>query len=148
MLTAGKWVSSVLAGGIALGAIMGAAADPTIKDPPPQWWQLAGTDTSISPSNQVFAEVGPYDLDVHSGYRPDLDYDAEVWALPLPDLDFAYYEYKEPPPPAADVSPPAAEVETAADQAVEAVGEATQVAQAEPATVEVRQSELAANGIY
>src|SRR6188768_3290107 len=96
MLTAGKWIASVLASGLALGALIGAAADPKIKDPPKQWWQLTGNDTSISPSNQVFADYGPYDLDVHSGYRPDLDYDAEVWSLPIPEFDDAVFSADQP----------------------------------------------------
>ena len=95
MQAVAKWVSSVLVGGVALGCAIGAAADPRIKDPPPQWWQLTGNDTSTAPSNEVYADYGPYQLDVHGGYRPDLDYDAEVWALPLPDLDFTYSEPEE-----------------------------------------------------
>jgi len=143
MLTAGKWIASVLAGGLALGAVIGAAADPKIKDPPKQWWQLTGNDTSIAPGNQVFADVGPYDLDVHGGYRPDLDYDAEVWTLP--DVEYAYYEPVEPAPVAA---PAVAEAETAADEAVEAASEVSEAAQAEAAPVEARQAEIALNGIY
>jgi len=147
MHTGWKLAMAIVPGGLVAGAIIGAAADPRIKDPPPQWWQLAGNDTNVSSSNQVYAELGPYELNVHGGYRPDLDYDAEVWSLPLPDLDYAYYESDEYAPPVANPRPKVTEAETAADAAVAAADDA-EVAQTEAPTEDARKAAIALNGIY
>ena len=148
MQAAAKWMSFVFVGGIALGCALGAAADPRIKDPPPQWWQLTGNDTSTSPSNEVYADYGTYALDVHGGYRPDLDYEAEVWSLPLPDLDYAYYGTHDAAPPVAETGPQLADAEAAADAAAIAANEAADAAQADLAPIDVRKAEIALNGIY
>jgi len=151
MLTVHKWIGCVLAGGLALGAVIGSAANPTIKAPAPQWWELTGNDTSIAPSNQVYAEVGPYDLDVHSGYRPDLDYSAEVWSLPVPEFDDATWTY-EPASDQPQVTYGVTEQTAAEDAGAKAEAAAQDVesaqAEAETAPADTRQAELALNGIY
>jgi hypothetical protein len=139
---------AIIPGGLLIGALIGDAVDPRIKDPPQQWWQMVGADTSTNPNNQVFAEVGPYDLDVHSGYRPDLDYEAEVWSLPLPEYVYYVPTGYAAEPAVAEAGPPAAEAETAADEAAMVAEEAVEVADAQPAIVDMRQAELAENGIY
>ena len=144
---------AIVPGGLLIGALIGDAVDPRIKDPAPQWWQLTGADTTISRSNQVYAEVGPYELDMHGGYRPDLDYDAEVWSLPLPELDFADHEANDYWDRVDEAKPARSEAYdreavAAADAAVETADEVTEVTESDPGTIEVRRAELALDGIY
>lgn len=147
MRAAGKWATSVVFGGIVLGAMLGAAADPRIKDPPKQWWQLTGRDSIAVAGEALWFESPPEDMSPFSGFRPDLDYDAEVWALPIPAVDMAsYYPPHDPFEEAGSQSDPAEEV--AADEAEAAAEDAAAVADAAIPPAEVRKPELADDGIY
>lgn len=147
MLAAGKWVTSIVVGGITLGALLGAAADPRVKDPPKQWWQLTGRDTIAAVGDQLWFESGPDDLSPFGAFRPDLDYDAEIWALPIPAAEMATYSPPYDPFEEAGGEPEPT-VAAAADEAEMASEEAVEAAAADVAAAEVRKPELAADGIY
>jgi hypothetical protein len=143
MRTAAKLALGIVPAGIVLGALLGAAVDPDMKDAPAPWWRLTGSEIFAS------AEPGPeswsQDLAAARSYRPDLDYDAEVWALPIPAYEFMALA-DEP----AD-APPAIEQEAiaAADAADEAEAAAEDALAAETsAPGDVRKSELASAGLY
>jgi hypothetical protein len=155
MPSAGKWALAIVPAGIALGALLGTAAAPEPTEPSAQWWQLTGReDIAIVADGRQFVEAGPEDLAVHGGLRPDLDYDAEVWTLPVSDYDFAYLQGEPLDPPAHD--PPRVRygvtaAESAADEAEAAAADALDSgapAQPEPAKGDVRKSELALAGLY
>ena len=154
MLTAGKWALAIVPGGIILGALLGAAANPEMKDAPAPWWRMTGTE-QIFASNDYLVEAGPEDLDAFAGYRPDLDYDAEVWELPIPAYELAALA-DEPLAPLPDELPTVSYGITAEDVAAEAEAVAEDAiasqAQPEPAPApepaEVRKSELALAGLY
>jgi hypothetical protein len=150
MVTAGKWVASIVGGGIGLGLVLGAAMNPRIKDPEPQWWLLSGRDAIVaSNEDQYLVNPGPSDLNPYSGYRPDLDYSAEDWALPLPAADFAYTAYSPPPATLVDVpAEPSAEAELAADDVAAAAEDASEAAETEVVVLDAPKSALVANGIY
>ncbi len=79
----------VVLGGILLGALLGGAAQPRLKAPQPQWWQTSANDTIAPravPQGNAYRDAPLFAPD---GFRPDLDYDAEVWSLPLPTGDLA-----------------------------------------------------------
>ena len=147
MPAAAKWVMGIVTGGIALGALLGAAANPEMKDAPAPWWRLTATPP-IFASEHYFVDVGPQDLDVPGGYRPDLDYDAEVWELPIPEYELAALAEE----PLADELPTVTYgvAEQVADEAEAAVEDAVAAEQLEPAPApaEVRQSELVLAGLY
>lgn len=156
MQAAGKWVMGIVTGGIALGAVLGAAAKPDMKDPPEPWWRLTGAETVIASSDQQFAEAWPQDLNPFTGYRPDLDYEAEAWALPISEHDLAALDEVGFEPLADDLPTVTYGVtaEDVADEA-EAVAEDALAAQTidrepapGPAPGEVRKSELATAGLY
>jgi hypothetical protein len=112
-ITGAKWITSITLGGVALGAMLAAATEPQLKPVAPQWWQHSGREAiATTPDPELFAEAlierAPAD-----SYRPDLDYEAEVWALPLPDADFAALNPPPDPHPKLrpeEVEPAAAEV--------------------------------------
>jgi hypothetical protein len=156
MHAAGKWALAIVPAGTMLGALLGNAANPEMKDPPAPWWQLTGRDEIVADDAQ-FAEAWPEDLDVFGGYRPDLDYDAEVWALPIPEHDLAALAEQPFRVPAYELPRVTYGVTAAhevADEA-EAVAEQAQAAEAAepapppaPAPAEVRKPELAIAGLY
>ena len=153
MLTAGKWALAIVPGGIMLGALLGAAADPQMKDAPPPWWRLSGA-APIMVSNQSFVEAGPEDLNVFGGYRPDLDYDAEVWALPYSAYELAPLA-EEPVATGSDDLPTVTygiAAEAVADQAEAAADDAIAEAQSEPVpapeATDERKPELVQAGLY
>ena len=157
MLAAGKWILGVVTGGVLLGAVLGKASEPDMKDPPAPWWQLTGRDEAVaSGDGYQFVEAGPQDLNP-GGYRPDLDYEALAWNLPLPDYELAYL-VDEPLEAPADGLPVVTygitAAEDAADEAEAAAGEALAAEPSEaepapgPASGEVRKSELALAGLY
>jgi len=121
MHTAAKWALSITAGGLVLGALLGHAARPEMKDPAPRPWQLAGRDEAVASADSWTIEASPDDLNPFSGYRPALDYDALAWDLPNPDYDLAA-PIDEPLDSPQEASEPA--VEQAADAAEAAAGEA------------------------
>lgn len=75
----GRTALVVLAGGVALGAMLGAAANPVMKMPPERPWQGAlqapATDTGYLSAGYVAVEASPHEL---SPYR---DSYAPTWAL-------------------------------------------------------------------
>lgn len=151
MLAAAKWVMGIVPSGVLLGALLGTAADPDMKAAPAPWWRLTGA-SEVAVSGEQFAEAWPEDLSVPTGYRPDLDYDAEVRALPIPAHELA--PLNEPPAMPEDALPTVTygvtAAEDVADQA-EAAAEDALAADApapEPAPDEPRKSELAAAGLY
>ena len=149
MPAAAKWLMGIVTGGIALGAMLGAAADPEMKQAPAPWWQMTGRD-EIAVSNMQFVEAGPEDLDVFGGYRPNLDYDAVVWALPIPEYELAALAEEPAALPAEDlptVTYGVTEAELAAEQAETVAEEAAAAEAAEPAP-EAPKSELALAGLY
>jgi len=151
MLTAGKWAAlAIVPGGIVLGALLGAAANPEMKDAPEPWWRTVGTPQLVA-SDQYFVEVGPQDLDVFGGYRPDFDYDAEVWSAPIPEYELAALADEPLDPLPAELPTVSYGVtQQAADEAEAAAQDA--IAAEEPATApepaEARQSELVLAGLY
>ena len=157
MLAAGKWVMGIVTGGIALGAVLGTAADPDMKDPPAQWWQLTGQDEFATPSGQVFVEAWPEDLNP-GGYRPDLDYEAVGWTVPAYDYDLAALAEVPLAAPIEELPTVSYGMTEAVDAAVEAeaAAEEAEAAQApEPAAEseaapapEARKSELVVAGLY
>jgi hypothetical protein len=138
-------VLAVVPAGVALGALLGAAAVPPMKDAPAPWWRLSGRD-EIVVANQgySFVEAGPEDLDP-GGYRPDLDYDAEVRAPPIPADELAVLAAETPVPTielplaVSGTSP----TESAADEAESAAEDALASTPGD-----VRKSELALAGLY
>ena len=151
MRTAGLWSIGIVAGGVALGILLAQAARPEMKDAPPQWWQLTGTDNAARVSDVQFAEAWPEDLYVPSGYRPDLDYDAEIWSLPIPEYEMAPLVDEEPVPFADEASAgehDATDAADAADDAEAAVDEAIAATTPGSETPEVRKSALAKAGLY
>lgn len=152
LLTAGKWTLVIVPAGIALGALLGGR--PEMKEPPTPWWQLTGREQVVS-HEPAYVETGPAELNVFDGYRPDLDYAAEVWALPIPDYDLAALLEDPPRAPADDwpaVSYGADEAAESTADAAEAVAEEALAAEApaelQPPPGEVRKSELALAGLY
>ena len=150
MRTAGIWTLAIASGGILLGALLGSAADPDMKDPPAPWWQQA-EDEGADPSAYAFAETDAGRVSPFGGYRPDLDYDAEVWSLPIPEYEMAPLFDEEPVPFADEASAgehDAAAAADAADDAEAAVDEAIAATIPGSETPEVRKSALAKAGLY
>ena len=153
MHAAGKWVTGIVASGIALGTVLGAAANPEMKDPPAPWWQLTSRDEFVASNDGQFVEAWPEDLDVFGGYRPDLDYDAEVWELPISEYDLAALAEEPFEVPAYELPTVTYGVTAAEEVAVEAESaaedaQAAEAAEPETAATEVRKSELALAGLY
>jgi len=146
-LKIGKWAAGVVVGGIILGALLGSAADPDMKDAPEPWWQQSDRDGAVADVDPVLFE-DRRTVAAPGGFRPDLDYDAEVWSLPSPDYELAAMAED----PFADELPEEgydANAESAADDAERAVedAEAAREIDTPPATT-VRKSELAVAGLY
>src|SRR5688572_14432086 len=98
MMTAAKWALGIVPAGIALGALLGAAVDPDMKDAPVPWWRLTGAEPVVQADPGP--EYWPQEFAAGRSYRPDLDYDAEVWALPIPaDEVWAFAHEPIPLPP-------------------------------------------------
>ena len=146
-LSIGKWAAGVVVGGVVLGAVLGSAADPDMKDAPEPWWQQSGRDGVVTEADPVLFE-DRRTAGAPGGFRPDLDYDAEVWSLPLPDYEMAAMAddafADELPEEGYD-----ANAESVADDAERAVedAEAAREIDTPPATT-VRKSELAVAGLY
>jgi len=144
---------AIVPAGVMLGAMLGAAANPDMKDPPTPWWQLTGRDDFVASEDSQFVEAGQEDLNVFGGYRPDLDYAAEIWSLPIPDYDLAALADEPFEVPAYEL-PTVTYGVTGADEPADETGEAAEAAQAaeavepEPAPAEVRKPELELAGLY
>ena len=72
MLAAGKWAIAIIPCGIALGALLGSAANPDMKDPPAQWWQLAGQQ-EFAVSDQVWIEAVADEAAAAQAAQPDAE---------------------------------------------------------------------------
>lgn len=70
----GKLALTVLAGGVALGAMLGAAANPVMKEAPEQPWRNAIQAPVESEAGYILIEAGPQDL------SPYQDSYAPTWA--------------------------------------------------------------------
>ncbi len=159
MRTIAKWGLVIVAGGLVLGMWLGTATSPVMKD-------IAGETSSWRPGNgskraaqpPAFAEPAPPYL--AGGYRPNLDYDAEVWGLPIsadelgplyaaPDTAFVgdYPDPGSPPNSGAliEADDAARAAEDAAQDAAEAAAKAPS---SQPGPREVRKSDLARSGLY
>lgn len=143
----GQWAAGVVVGGIILGALLGSAADPDMKDAPEPWWQQSSRDGAVADVDPVLFE-DRRTMDAPGGFRPDLDYDAEVWSVMSPDYELAAMAEEpfadEPLEGGYD-----ANAESAADDAERAVedAEAAREIDSPPATT-VRKSELSVAGLY
>lgn len=149
MQTAAKLALGIVPAGIALGALLGAAVDPDMKDAPAPWWRLTGSE--VFASAEPGPEPWPQDFAAARSYRPDLDYDAEVWALPIPAYDLMIL-IDDPALELPPIDQEAIAAEDAADEAEAAADDALAAlpAQPEPAPApgEVRKAELTAAGLY
>jgi len=128
MVTAAKWALGIVPAGVLLGALLGAAADPDMKDAPAPWWRLTGAE-SFTAAPEPSLDVWPQDFAAARSYRPDFDYDVEVWELPIPADEvwaFADEPYSQPREQVA--------AEEVADEAEAAAGDALAAAAPEPAT--------------
>jgi hypothetical protein len=115
---AGKIGLTIVGGGLALGVLLSTYANPVMKRAPEPDWQLTGRPAIEPGPVQHFVSL-PEDLSPHIGYRPDLDYDAEItdWSPDYPrwtyaDLDSPDSGWFEPEPAYAD-EPPRPEREAA-----------------------------------
>ena len=154
MRTAGIWALGIASGGLLLGLLLGSAAVPEMKQPPAPWWQQDDDGSPYRPardrSASIFAQTETGTASSIGGYRPDLDYTAEVWSPRLPDSELAplsdeydaYFAYEE-----AAANRDTRGAEEAADNAEAAVEEAYEANHASAAP-EVRKSELARTGLY
>lgn len=127
MITAAKWALGIVPAGIALGAVLGAAVNPVMKDAPAPWWRLTGTD-AFTASAEPALDEWPQDFAAARSYRPDLDYDIEIWSLPIP-ADQVWAMAGEPIAPPPDST----STEAAATEAEAAAGDALAAAAPEPA---------------
>ena len=150
MLTAAKWALGIVPLGIALGALLGAAVDPDMKNAPAPWWRLTGSD-AFTASAEPDSDHWPQDFAAARSYRPDLDYDIEVWSLPIPAYE-VWALADEPialPPDSTAAADVGEEAEAAASDALAAAapkpaaGPET-VPETTPEAPEVRKPELAA----
>lgn len=152
MVTAAKWALGIVPAGIALGALLGAATDPDMKDAPAPWWRMTGAETYTAPPEPSL-DAWPQDFAAVRSYRPDFDYDIEAWDLPIPSdevLVLAEEPYAQPPErvsanAAADEAEAAAGDALAAAAAPEPVAAPESVAEPAPAP-KVRPPQLA--GLY
>lgn len=150
MMTVAKWALGIVPAGILLGALLGAAADPDMKDAPEPWWRLTGTDT-FTASAEPPLDAWPQDFAAARSYRPDFDYNIEVWELPIPANEvWAYAEEPAAFQAYAAAEQVAQEAEAAAEDASAAAAPQTAVAPESapepPPAPEVRPPELA--GLY
>jgi hypothetical protein len=131
---AGKIGLVVVGGGLALGVLLSAYANPVMTRAPEPDWQLTGRPAIEPGPVQHFVSL-PEDLSPHGGYRPDLDYEAEItdWAPPYPRWTYADLERPDIPwfeqEPAYADEPPRPERE-----ARETLAMVTEQAEAAPET--------------
>ena len=118
-------------------------------------WQLTGSAEPATSPDQ-YAAGWPEQVSMPDSYRPDLDYDAEVWSLPIPAYEIAAIGYDQLPPPPPYAPPPvtysygSSTTEQAADQAEKAAedAEAAEAPEAPPPPEDARKSDLAMAGLY
>jgi hypothetical protein len=151
MSTAAKWALAIVPSGITLGALLGSAVNPDMKDPPDPWWRLTGTEPFAQADPAP--EYWPQDFAAGRSYRPDLDYDAEIWALPIPAYELVILSDDaslEQPPIGHEIVIAGDAAEDAEAAAEDALAAQVPLAAPEPETApgEVRKSELAQAGLY
>jgi hypothetical protein len=133
---------TIVGGGMALGVLLSSFANPVMKRAPEPDWRLTGRPAIESGPVQHFVSL-PEDLSPPSGYRPDLDYDAEIsdWSPTYPrwtyaDLespDSGWFESEpayvdEPPQPKREATATLATVTERAESASEASQEGHRIA--------------------
>ena len=131
----GKVALAVVAGGVALGTLLGAAANPVMKKPPEQPWQAAMQAPVVAdPGYRIMVEAPPEDL------SPYQDSYAPTWAreeLADWEPDYPAWTYSELVDEASP-EPSTAEPQANEQPAAQAPGPAEPLAQqteSEPATV-------------
>lgn len=112
MTDARKIVLSVLGGGLVLGTVLGVYADPEMTRAPEPEWRLSARP-AIEPGPVQHFVSFPEDLSPHGGYRPGLDYTAEItdWSPRYPRWAYSDFDapaWDEPEPEVEPVRPYAA----------------------------------------
>jgi len=142
-----KLAPAVVVAGMALGWLLGSAADPMMKQRAESGGDAALRSSSAftRPADGGWPALGSDAPDASASYRPNLDYDAVVgaeWAFPeaSDDADFAQ------PSSSDDAFEAAGKAEQAAEDATAALAASTPD---EPAVEpEARKSALARSGLY
>ncbi len=131
----GKMALGVLAGGVALGTMLGAAANPVMKQAPEQPWRNAFQAPVATGAAYILIEAGPEDLSPYKdSYAPtwareeltDQEPDYPEWTY----SELAYDSLEDPlatDEPRADEQPPTDDAEA---------GALAEMPQAEPAILE------------
>jgi len=155
MRTIAKLGLVILAGGLLLGMWLGNATQPDMKEPTAGATWRPGASSAVAEPSPVFAEPAPPYL--AGGHRPDLDYEAEAWELPISAEEWGPLygsdtsAYLEDYP---DIGPPLdfeaeLQAESAARAAADAAADAAEAANARRApSSDVRKSDLARSGLY
>lgn len=130
---------AVMGSGLALGSVLGDAADPTPKRPAQQWWQSGGEREAGYSYEQQESGAWPVYPSVPDKYRPDLDYEAFVATYWEPPRDWGWFDEDTEAVEPVDAYAPESleepnEASAAADaaDAVVRVADAAQAAQAVP----------------
>lgn|SRR5512139_1395953 len=120
-----KYALTIVAGGLALGAVLGSAADPEMKRPAAPWWQqTGGRNASGSATDGQWPAPSVAYPGMADSYRPDLDYDSVVTSYWEPPADWPWYGEEEEEGEADSTSLPDGIAERIADPAAEAAGDA------------------------
>lgn len=147
MLAAGKWFAGVVPTGIALGALLGAAVDPHMKEAPAPFWRLGGENVFTASSGPIAFAAGPDDLSPAGGYRPDLDYDAEARGSLIPASELMALIDEPLPEGLPTVTYGVSAAEDVANDAEAVAAEAPEPEPA-PEPADPRKSELVSAGLY
>jgi hypothetical protein len=139
-----KLAPAVVVAGMALGWLLGSAADPVMK-------QRANPERNAFPQansalpHEDWPNLSPEALKPADGYRPDFDYDAVVgseWASP----DARAVDDLAPPSSLSDALDAAGKAEQAAEDAEKAL--VVPAPDKPEAEIGARKSELARSGLY
>jgi hypothetical protein len=142
-----KLAPAVVVAGMALGWLLGSAADPVMKqpaDPGLNAFPQADSAPAALP-HEDWPNLSSETLRPADGYRPDLDYDAVVgseWASP----DARAEGDLAPPSSLADALDAAGKAEQAAEDAEKAL--VVPAPDKPEAEIGARKSELARSGLY
>lgn len=126
-----RYALTIVAGGLALGAVLGAAADPEMKRPAAQWWQQTGrSDPSQASGSDSWPAIAPAYPVMADSYRPDLDYDTVVTSYWDPPANWSWYGEDDIEAAAPSSSPDASVqmVDPSAEAAAEAAEEVADAA--------------------
>ena len=117
MRVPGMMALAVVAGGIALGAMLGAAANPEMKMAPAAPWQDAIQVRPDGPAYQ-FVEAGPEDLSPYrDSYAPTwADEEVVDWEPAYPAWTYTDYTVETPRWPADEQPAPVEDAEPAASE--------------------------------